>query len=207
MTLVKICGLRSESELEAASCADFIGFVVEADSKRRLSPDRARELMDLTCNRKVMVTTCSDVDDLLRLAGRLEPNVVQLNAVLPEAEMRRLRTELGSDLWALYPLVEPLDLGLLSRIGEQCDRIVLDTPSERGGGSGKVHDWKLSRSARDQVAPQGCVLAGGLSPSNVVEAIRSVVPEVVDVSTGVEREGWKSAPEIERFVMRAWSVR
>ena len=70
-----------------------------------------------------------------------------------------------------------------------------------------MHDWKLSRSVRDQVAPQGCVLAGGLSPSNVVDAIRAVVPEVVDVSTGVERDGWKSAPEIERFVMRAWSVR
>ncbi len=207
MTLVKICGLRSESELEAASCADFLGFVVEADSKRRLQPERAKELMALTCNRKVMVTTCKDVDRLLRLAGMLEPNVVQLNTVLPEAEMDRLRRELGSDLWALFPLLEPLDLGLLSRMGDLCDRIVLDTPSERGGGTGKVHDWKLSRSIRDKAAPQGCVLAGGLSPSNVVEAIRTVVPEVVDVSTGVERDGWKSAQEIERFVMRAWSVR
>ncbi len=104
MTLVKICGLRSESELEAASCADFLGFVVEADSKGRLRPDRAKELMALTCNRKVMVTTCKDVDRLLRLAGMLEPNVVQLNTVLPEAEMHRLRTELGSDLWALFPV-------------------------------------------------------------------------------------------------------
>jgi phosphoribosylanthranilate isomerase len=207
MTLVKICGLRSESELEAASCADFLGFVVEADSKRRLLPERAKELMALTCNRTVMVTTCNDVDRLLRLEGMLEPNVVQLNAVLAEPEMHRLRKELGSDLWALFPVEAPLDTGRLLILGDLCDRIVLDTPSERGGGTGKVHDWKLSRSIRDKAAPQGCVLAGGLSPSNVVEAIRTVVPEVVDVSTGVERDGWKSASEIERFVMRAWSVR
>jgi phosphoribosylanthranilate isomerase len=207
MTLVKICGLRSESELEAASCADFLGFVVEADSKRRLQPDRAKELMALTCNRTVMVTTCRDIDRLLQLAGALEPNVVQLNTVLSKTEMDRLRKELGSDLWALFPLQDPLDLELLSRMGDLCDRIVLDTPSERGGGTGKVHDWRLSRGIRDKAAPQGCVLAGGLSPSNVVEAIRTVAPEVVDVSSGVERGGWKSAEEIERFVMRAWSVR
>jgi phosphoribosylanthranilate isomerase len=70
-----------------------------------------------------------------------------------------------------------------------------------------VHDWRLSRAIRDQLIPQGCVLAGGLRPDNVAEAIRTVMPEVVDVSTGVEKDGWKSAKEIERFVMRAWSVR
>jgi phosphoribosylanthranilate isomerase len=207
MTLVKICGLRSESELEAASCADFLGFVVEAESRRRLEPRRARELMRLTSNRTVMVTTCKDVEKVQELAAYLEPHVVQINSVMPDADLARLRDGLEADLWALFPVRSPVDHHLMVRLSELCDRVVLDTPGGNGGGTGRVHDWKLSRTIRDRLSPQGCVLAGGLRPDNVAEAIRTVAPEVVDVSTGVEKDGWKSVQEIERFVLCAWSVR
>jgi len=79
-------------------------------------------------------------------------------------------------------------------------RILLDTPTTKWGGSGKTHDWGIARKVAQQVP---IILAGGLTPENVSEAIQRVHPWGVDVSSGVEINGQKDAGKIQAFIHNA----
>jgi len=88
----------------------------------------------------------------------------------------------------------------------QVDAIILDTldpATGRGGATGKTHDWAISRQIVGAVrAP--VILAGGLTPDNVVEAIRAVGPWAVDVHTGIEDpDGTRNLIKLRSFIMRA----
>jgi phosphoribosylanthranilate isomerase len=180
--------------------------IVHSDSGRCLEPDVARQLMSVTSQRKVMVTTCPDMKKILHLIGSLEPDVVQVHSEVRMNDLDHLRSQTKIELWALFPVRPGFDAGRLIGVMERCDMVHLDTPSQFGGGSGRGHDRNISRTIRDIVHPKGCVLAGGLDPSNVAEAVRIVGPDVVDVASGVEVEGHKSPIEVDRFIENARSV-
>jgi indole-3-glycerol phosphate synthase / phosphoribosylanthranilate isomerase len=101
------------------------------------------------------------------------------------------------------PVVKALRLQDLTDIGkvrayrEAAWRILLDTPTPGWGGSGITHDWALARAASQEVP---ILLAGGLTPENVAEAIRQVHPWGVDVSSGVETSGLKDTSKIRAFI-------
>jgi indole-3-glycerol phosphate synthase/phosphoribosylanthranilate isomerase len=97
-------------------------------------------------------------------------------------------------------LQDMVDIGKVRAYREVAWRILLDTPTPGWGGSGIPHDWTLARAAA-QEAP--ILLAGGLTPENVAEAIRQVHPWGVDVSSGVETSGHKDASKIRSFIERA----
>ena len=83
-------------------------------------------------------------------------------------------------------------------------RILLDTPTDKWGGTGETHDWILARSIAQQTP---IFLAGGLTPANVGEAIQQVHPWGVDVSSGVETHGKKDIKKIQAFVENARNSR
>ncbi len=103
------------------------------------------------------------------------------------------------------PVIKALRLQDMSDIGkvrayrEVAWRILLDTPAPGWGGSGMTHDWILARAAA-QEAPM--LLAGGLTPENVAEAIQQIHPWGVDVSSGVETNGHKDTSKIRSFIER-----
>jgi phosphoribosylanthranilate isomerase len=96
----------------------------------------------------------------------------------------------------------------LDRLGElarwHVRAFVLDAPSEGFGGSGATFDWSIARAA---AAQRPVVLAGGLTPENVQEAIRAVRPWAIDVASGVESSpGIKDRERMARFLARAKEI-
>ncbi len=187
---IKVCGLTTAEAVDAAleAGADAIGFVFAA-SVRRIEPERACRLAEPARGRVrcVAVTKHPDGALLERIERDFAPDILQSDV----EDFGRLRPSLRAEplpvLRSGRPLPDPLPL-----------RLLFEGPVS---GTGRVGDWDEAArlAARAQL-----VLAGGLRPDNVRDAIRSVRPFGVDVSTGVEVEpGIKSPRKIHEFVMAA----
>ncbi len=199
---VKICGIRRVEDLRAAveEGADAVGMVVGfPSSPRNLSLSQAAEIrrgvpvfVDA-----VLVVRADGREEFRRVVEELEPDAIQLYGQLSLAEARDLAT--GCRI--IKPVkagTEPsgLDLSL-------ADAILLDSHSESlPGGTGRTHDWYAARRLREQISLP-LVLAGGLNPSNVSEAVRVVEPYAVDVSSGVESSPGVKSRELIRAFIRA----
>jgi len=206
MTKVKICGMMRAVDIEMASGADYLGFVVGSRSARNLEVSRARELMSTTDRKRVVVTTASDLVLLALMANELEPEVMQLHSVLRAEALEAFSNEFSGSVWALVQVGGGDEAERLRSVQGMADAILLDTKSPRLGGQGIPHDWAVSRRIRDMASPLPVVLAGGLGPDNVQEAARAVRPFCVDTSSGVERHGAKDLELIIRFIERAREV-
>ena len=201
MVRVKICGITCLEDAVAAVRlgADALGFVF-AQSPRRVAPERAREII------------------------RALPALVQTVGVFVDApleEMAEVRVYCGLDILQLHGDESPetvarLDGRVIKALrvtgGEHSlgnrfpsATLLLDAYSEQArGGTGKTFDWTL---ARDIAGRRPIILAGGLTPENVAEAIEIVRPYAVDVSSGVEREPRrKDHGKTARFIGEAKSV-
>lgn len=199
MTAVKICGLTRFEDLSAARGADHLGVVVATGTRRSLDPSTARRLVAAAPRPMVAVTTSTDGKFIVDMVQEVGPSAVQLNGKVNEALFRRVRGGVDCEIWvALHigPEMEGPDRHIVSR----ADCVVLDTASPQGGGTGEVHDHAVSARLRRELGGLRCALAGGLTPTNVAEAISIVQPDIVDVSSGVETEGIKDALKIERFI-------
>jgi phosphoribosylanthranilate isomerase len=194
---VKFCGMTRPQDAALASeiGASYIG-VVFADGPRKVSPSRGREILDAagTKVRRVGVFGTNAPDEIARASELAGLDVVQLHADPTPNEVRSIRTSFRGEVWAAIRLAGhhiPKDAESLF---DTADAVVLDARSEqRLGGTGRALLW--SEVAVDLARDRGSsavVLAGGLKPDNVGSAIRTLAPDVVDVSSGVE-----SAPGIK----------
>jgi len=206
MVRVKICGITRESDLEAAVKygADALGFIVGfTKSPRNLSTDLAKQLMSRVplFVAKVLVTRFGGVETLKKLYSELRPNAIQLYEC---RDLSSVKKELSN-----VSLILPINPERTKSIDNfnGVDALLLDSGNdEQPGGTGKTHDWNLSRSVRDNVSVP-VILSGGLTPDNVVDAITKVRPYAVDVSSGVELSpGIKDHEKISLFIRRAKSV-
>jgi phosphoribosylanthranilate isomerase len=207
MVRVKICGITRLSDLEAAvkHGADALGFIFGFEkSPRNLSLERTKELMRRVPPfvTKVLVTRFSGIDDLKNLRDKLNPDAVQLYECSDPLFVKKMLPDIC--------LILPINPELTDRVinCDGVDALLLDSGTrELPGGTGRIHDWNLSRSIRDGVKVP-VILSGGLTPDNVVEAINRVRPYAVDASSGVELSpGIKDHEKISRFIQRAKSVR
>lgn len=218
MTKIKLCGLTRPCDIQAANelRPDFIGFVFAPGSRRYVSFDRAAELRKLLdpCIQAVGVFVDEDpqviaglirqgVIDIIQLHGREDEDYIrrlrQTLARVPdhpdgeECQRDRQEEEKGKSLPAViqaFSLKTEEDVQAARESG--ADWILLDSG---GGGTGKVFDWSLlSRIGRPYF------LAGGLSPGNAGEAVMRLNPFGVDVSSGIETEGYKDRAKMKAFV-------
>lgn len=197
MTAVKICGMRCPADLECCAKADYLGFVVLAESPRALELGSARGLMSSCDNIRVAVTTERSPRELKKLVRYLEPDVLQLHSPL-DLELLIGVADLGVPIWGMLP-VRPVMTVERDDI-ERCQALVLDSPGDRDGGNGLTHDWDRSRRIREDIAPFPVVLAGGLGPENVVRAVNTVRPFAVDISSGVEGNCGKDPEKVGRLL-------
>lgn len=209
MTRVKICGLIRESDLDAAIAAgaDMVGFVcgVPIETPRELAPDRAAALAERVPEgvTSVLVTMPETPKQGVDLAERVDPDGIQVHDYSPDevaalADRPEARVLAGVDA-----ADDDLD-----QYAEVADALVLDSTDAQGaGGTGETHDWDRARAVvADLDVP--VLLAGGLTPENVAEAVRTVDPFGVDVSSGVEATGGtKDHAAIRQFVERATAPR
>lgn len=208
-TRVKICGITREKDLMDAvdAGADAVGFVVASQlSPRNLTYERAKELMKMVpvFVDGVVVTVTSSFDELLRICNLLRPSALQIhsNDILDAEKLRNALP--GIKLIKAINVREVSEIKPLKDLADGFDALLLDSLSGSYGGQGKVHDWEISRRIVEYLYPKPVILAGGLTPENVTDAIRSVRPYAVDVSSGVEiSPGIKDRKKIFEFIKNA----
>ncbi len=208
MVLVKVCGNRTEEELEllAEVGADMAGLlVVPVNSPRRITPERAAELMDAMPSTVagVLVMMPESVEQAVELYQQVLPDFIQLHGSESPAFVRELRSMVSCNIIKTVHVSGRESIAEAKRYQRYADAILLDTPSEAGGGSGRVHSWEVSAELVREVE-KPVILAGGLTPENVREAVSRVKPYGVDVASGVEASpGVKDAAKVREFVARA----
>ena len=191
---VKICGMKDTRAVEAslAAGADAIGFVF-ANSVRRVTPGQAADLARPARGRALCVAvTQHPSPELLELIFEIfKPDVLQTDS----RDLARITLPPGVTAWpVLRGWRRQEDTGAI-RPDQQ---LLFEGPKS---GTGQVADWSAARTLAGQCQ---MILAGGLSPANVEQAIADVKPFGVDVSSGVEEApGRKSPTLIEWFVTRA----
>ncbi len=199
-TRVKICGIRDEVAAMAAvrAGADAVGFVF-ALSKRMVTPERAKEIISILPPfvAKVGVFVDSTAGDIRDIAGYAGLDVIQLHGKEPP-EMCTMFSQ---------KVIKAFRVGLTINIDEinlyPADAYLFDTlVTGQEGGTGKTFDWRLINTGS---IARPVILAGGLDPDNVREAISKVCPYGVDVSSGVETDGVKDLNKISAFIRRVKS--
>ncbi len=202
MTRVKICGLTNEDDLAAAidAGADAIGLLVDVpvDSPREISPSRAaelaREIPPFVST--VLVTMPEGVERTVELTRRVKPDVVQVHDT-SVGNLAYLRANIEANV---VPVIGP-DTERPERYDTVADGLLLDAGAV--GGTGETHDWSRARELSDSLSSP-VLLAGGLTPENVVDAVETVEPFAVDVASGVESSGGKKDhAAVESFVENA----
>jgi len=210
---VKICGITRKEDLDAAVAAgaDAVGFVVGvASSPRNIALEKAEKLIRQVPPfvKSVLVTVPKSVDEF-EIYEQLNPDAIQIHGEnLHAAASVRLKIPNTLLIGAVNANLANV-LNVVSRTAKIFDAVLLDSFADgRYGGTGIVHDWELSKRVKQVIHPKPLILAGGLNPENVAEAVRTVQPYAVDVSSGVERQpGIKDHKKIIEFIKNAKDVR
>lgn len=210
----KLCGIRSERDLEVATAAgaDAIGLIcaVTHVSEDALTPDQARRLAAIARPfvSTVLVTHLQDGGEILELADHVGVDTIQVHGVVDSATTTEVfeRAAGRRIIKAVHvPGAEALTEAL--ELADLCHAILLDSrTSDRLGGTGRTHDWAISRQISDALRARGrpVILAGGLRPENVAKAVGAVRPFAADVNSGVEdQQGDKLLERCAAFVSRA----
>ena len=208
MGYIKICGLKTEDDVEVAldAGADAVGFVVFPASPRHLPLKRASELTVHARGRADAVVLMVDPPAEAFLLTRKFPiDIVQYHGTEDPADIAKAAKTFGLRAWKAFGVERRDDLAQAFRYGAQAERFVIDAKppeeADRPGGHGAPFDWTI---LKDWTSPKPWLLAGGLTPENVAEAIKATGAQGVDVSSGVEAEkGVKDHARIRDFVQAA----
>ena len=209
---VKICGLRQAADVRAAAAAGaaYVGFVFFAKSPRHLAVEAARtlalEVPEGIC--KVALTVDADEATLDRLVEAVPLDMLQLHGHESPERVAAIRTRYGLPVMKAVGVAGEEDLARIDLYSQVADQLLIDAKPPKGaalpGGNGLAFDWRLLAGRKYWQRPW--MLAGGLTPENVGEAIRLTGARQVDVSSGVEgAPGVKDAGLIEAFVRGAQS--
>ena len=215
-TGIKICGMRRIEDIEAANACrpDFIGFILSPGFRRSVTPEAAEQLARRLAPGilKVGVFVNESVEKVASAAGFLD--MIQLHGNEDNAYIRDLRGRLmttndprGRAATTNDPrgrlLIQAFRIrcanDLKRAMESEADYLLLDN----GTGTGEAFDWSLIRDAealKRGAAAKPWILAGGLGPDNVAEAVRRFKPFAVDLSSGAETDGWKDPEKMARCV-------
>ncbi len=212
---VKICGIKSECDLAMAinAGADAAGFITEVpvDSPRKITLNEASRLIALVpvFVTSVLVIMPKNADEAIEMIHAARPAAVQIHNSLPISELKEIR-QTGVKLIKTIPVPTHADsrmlLDIIKDLSGIVDAVLLDTALDgKTGGTGVVHNWELSSDiVRKTSLP--VILAGGLNPKNVMDAVRCVRPYAVDTASGVETRGKKDENKLNDFIKNARSL-
>ncbi|RCW88908.1 phosphoribosylanthranilate isomerase [Paracoccus lutimaris] len=208
-TTVKICGLTSPEGVAAAVSAGarYLGFVFFARSPRHVTPEQAAALAAEVPLGIAKVGLFVNPDDALlqTVLAQVPLDMIQLHGSESPARVTEVRALTGLPVIKAVGVAEPRDLDALWDYGLVADMLLIDAKppkdAELPGGNGLAFDWRLL-AGRQILKPW--LLAGGLTPENVTQALRLTRAPGVDVSSGVESApGVKDPERIRDFIARA----
>lgn len=206
---VKICGLREKAHVEAAveAGARYVGFVFFPKSPRNISvADAARLAAEVPPGvAKVALTVDATDAELDAIAAAVPLDMLQLHGQESPERVAEIRARYGLPVMKAIGMAGPEDVAGIEIYGKVADQLLVDAKAPKGaalpGGNGIAFDWTL---VARKYWPCPWMLAGGLTPANVAEAIRLTGARQVDVSSGVESApGVKDADLIRAFIAAA----
>jgi phosphoribosylanthranilate isomerase len=205
---VKICGLTDGDAVDAAlqAGADYLGLVFFARSPRAVTPDQAAEILQFADD-VTKVGLFVDADDALldSVLGTVRLDLLQFHGSETPERIERVRLEFGLPVMKVIPVSTAADLEAATAFLPVADRLLFDAKpppgADRPGGNAARFDWSILQGFQ---CPLPWMLAGGLDPANVAEAIRISGAGAVDVSSGVESApGVKDPERIAAFIRAA----
>jgi phosphoribosylanthranilate isomerase len=207
---IKICCIGSISEALTAieSGADAIGLVGKMPSGPGPIPDDLINKIARAVPPPVatfLLTSETTVSGIIKHHKRTNTNTIQIVDLLSDGTFAQIRDSLPSvKIVQVIHVMDSYSVELAVRISESVDALLLDSGNpnlsvKELGGTGRVHDWKLSRQIRD-FAKCPVFLAGGLNSDNIKQAIEEVQPYAVDVCSGVRTNGFLDKDKLSAFV-------
>ena len=211
---VKICGIRRhEDALIAAELgADAVGLLV---GQRQNSPDFIPAGIARAISRAlppsveaVLVTHIKEIDELERMLQESEIRTIQLHSEIAPSSVERLRGRLPNlKIFKSVNIISADSVAYPEAFEKLVDGFVLDSinvATDQVGGTGKTHDWSVSRQIVMRYPEIPIILAGGLKSENVRSAIEYVHPFGVDVNSGTKApDGFKDRRKMEAFIVEA----
>ena len=206
---IKICGLRREAEVTACAEAgvSYIGLNFVPASPRQVTPAEARPLALAAPPglAKVALVMNAGMDEIARIVDAVPLDVLQLHGAETPEQVEEVKARFGLPVIKAIGIAEAADLSKIDLYAKAADQLLLDAkPPKAGelpGGTGLMFDHRLLVGRR---WPMPWMLAGGLTPDTVAEAIRQTGARQVDVSSGVERQkGVKDLDLIAAFTAAA----
>lgn len=196
MTKIKLCGMMRPCDIEwANSCSpDYIGFIFAKKSRRYVSPETAAEFKGMLKPGIKAVGVFVEEDPAV-VANLLEKGIIdiaQLHGKEDEEYIKSLKKKTDKPVFKAFRIDGPDDV---AKANASCaDMVLLDSGD---GGTGRVFDWKLLKDIK-----RPYFLAGGLAPENIEEALRVLKPFGVDVSSGIETDGFKDQAKMADFTAK-----
>jgi phosphoribosylanthranilate isomerase len=187
-TRIKICGITNEQDaVFAAECgADAIGIIAVPGSQRLVTPQTAAQIRAALPLFTQLVVVARTTEEALAYGS----DFVQFYEGPPASLRKNIR---------VFRIKDAQSLDEIAQYEHTVDAVHLDTYHEKAlGGVGQAFDWDIAIQAKERTNLP-LVLAGGLTPDNVAEAIRRVRPYAVDVSSGVEREGQAGRKDYDKI--------
>ena len=206
---VKICGLTRETDVDAAvhSGANLVGFVFFPPSPRSISVARAAELTKRVPKDVIKVALSVDADDALLadITANAGIDMMQFHGSEPPQRVAEARARYGLPMMKALAIAGAEDVDRARRYEAVADWLMFDAKPPRSatrpGGNALAFDWQL---VAGESWEKPWLLAGGLTPENVREAVRISGAAALDVSSGVEDEpGIKNAGKIRQFIVVA----
>ena len=193
MTKIKLCGITRLCDIEVANelKPEYIGFVFAKKSKRYVAPEVAEQLKRKLSHeiQAVGVFVDESVQQVAKLLREHVIDLAQLHGSEDDDYIRMLRELTNQPIIKAFRINEESDLDAI----EACsaDYVLLDS----GAGCGEIFEWSLIKNIK-----RPFFLAGGLHTDNVKTAVQEIHPFAVDVSSGIETNGFKDEEKIRAFV-------
>lgn len=197
MSLIKICGLKRECDIDYVNRhkPDFAGFVF-SKSKRQITPQQAEKLKTkLKSDIKVVgVFVNEPMEFISDLCNKNIIDIIQLHGDEDENYIAKLKQFSDKPIIKAVRVQSTEQVLLAEKL--ECDYLLLDAYSESEyGGAGKIFNWDIIPQLKKPF-----FLAGGLNSKNVAIAIKQIKPYCVDLSSGVETDGYKDEDKIKIII-------
>jgi phosphoribosylanthranilate isomerase len=198
---IKICGINTKESAIASHGAKYIGFVFCEDSPRFIQPHVVKRIIPhlSMSQKKVGLFVNEKIDLIKKITLDLELDMIQLHGDEDESFIRKLKLITNRKIIKAVPIKTVKDIKISEEFKNFCDMILFDTKTNNQfGGTGTSFDWKLLKNFKTS---KKWMLAGGLNISNIRKALKTAKPDIVDISSGVEKErGVKCEKKIRNFI-------
>lgn len=194
MTRIKLCGLSRICDIEIANKIqpEYIGMVFAKKSKRYVSVEKAKALKELLDPK---IKACGifvdeDLEKIAKIANENIIDIIQIHGNEDNNYIQNLRNLVNKPIIKAYKIKNNCDIAEIE--ASLADYILLDS----GAGTGEVFDWQIIRNIKREY-----FLAGGLNLENIAKALAELKPFAVDISSGIETNGFKDKDKMTAFTL------